>query len=194
MKKIMYGMVLFGMMILTLVISMTMSGRTVRKNEIDKALDTAVEQTVAELQEGKAYTLENKNEFLADLVEGLLVKISSDSDIEVQIAGVDEAKGLLSVKVIEHFKHPNGNPGKAEAERTVVMEQYSLDKKNSVTITYRVGETDYKIYTLTEGSHIPIPANPENFVCWVDEEGRSVEIESLTADVDRVFIAQTTDN
>lgn len=191
MKKTILGITLLGIMVLVMAAAMVVNGRNVRKNEMDRMLDTAVEQTVAELQEEKEYRLENKNEFLADFVESLLLKVNSDSEIEVSVAGADEINGLLSIKVTEHFKHPNGKPGKVETERTVVMEQYTLDKKGFVTITYRVGDVDYKVYTLVEGSSIPVPVNPEeNFVQWLDESGNVADLENMTADTDKVFVAQ----
>lgn len=190
MKHIIYGASLFMMTIIVLAATMLLSGRASRANEVDRALDTAIEQTVDELQEENTYTLENKEEFLADFVEGLLIKIESDSEIEVQVAGIDVEKGLLSVRVIEHFKHPNGNPGTVEAERTVVLENYSFEQKDTITITYKVGNMDYKVYTLTSGSNLPVPAEPEGFRCWKNEDGQVVEINNITANQDMVFYAE----
>lgn len=191
MKHIINGIGLFAMAVIVLATAMVLSGRTVRQNEVDRALDTAVEQTVAELQEEHTYTLDNREEFLADFVEGLLIKIESDSEIEVQVAGIDYEKGLLAIKVIEHFEHMNGKPGTVESERTVLLENYNIEEVENVTIIFRVNDTDYKVYTLAKNSRIPTPAVPDvNFIGWMDENGAIVDIEYLTADSDKVFFAK----
>lgn len=191
MKNLIFGLGMSCIVIITALCCMTISGRNVRQNEVDRALNTAIEQTVGELQEKKTYRIENQEEFIADFIEGLLIKIESDSEIEVKVAGVDQEKGVLSVKVTEHFKHPNGKPGTAEAERTVILESYSLDKKKTFTITYKVGDTDYKVYTLTEGSPLLVPAAPEgNFTGWTDENGQAADPGNQVADADKVFYAK----
>lgn len=191
MKYIIYGVSMFAMVVIVLATTMVLNGRNVRQNEVDRALDTAVEQTVAELLEERTYTLESKDEFIADFIEGLLIKVESDSEIEVQLTGMDFEKGLLSVKVIENFKHINGKPGTVETEKTVVLENYDTDEKENVTVTFRVDDTDYKVYTLVKGSSIPTPAVPaESFIGWMDEDGTVVDVGCLTADSDKTFLAK----
>lgn len=193
MKQIIFSLVSASIMVVIIAVTMVISGRATRQNEVNQALDTAIEQTVDELQaEGEgAYSIDNQQEFLADLSEGILLKIESDSAIEVKVAGCDIEKSLLSVKVVEYFEHINGKTGTTETERTVILESYSKNKKKSCTVTFKVHGIDYKIYRLTEGSRLPIPAAPgDKFICWLDENGQTADVGSLTADTDLVFVAE----
>ena len=69
---------------------------------------------------------EQRYEFIADFMEALLVQINSDCSIKVNVLDVDYQKGLLSVEVIEKYKHPIGTEGQVSVKRTVIMEQYTV--------------------------------------------------------------------
>lgn len=114
--------VLMGMLfILFLSCNMTISGRSVRQNELDQAVNRAVEQT-AERMKAEGYPVVSREELAAELSENILSSINSDSAIEIRILECDMEKGILSVQVMESFLHPNGEDGTVSAEGTVVWE------------------------------------------------------------------------
>ena len=76
--------------------------------------------------DSKTYSVSSNDEFIADFMEALLVQINSDSSIKVNVLDVDYQKGLLSVEVIEKYKHPIGTEGQVSVKRTVIMEQYTV--------------------------------------------------------------------
>lgn len=110
--------------VIFLVIVMTLGGKQMRKNELNRAVDGALEETVENQFDTKTYSVNNTNEFIADFMEALLVQINSDSTMEVRVLDADYEKGLLSVEVTEHFYHPVGTQGSVSVKRTVIMEQY----------------------------------------------------------------------
>lgn len=136
MKQLMYGLTVAVIAFLTIGIVMTVNGKTTRQSEIDNSLSISVQNAVETTMNEKSYSIENNEEFLADFSQNLLMQISSDSDIEVKVAGVDYEKGLLSLKVTEIFTHPNGNEGKCECETTVIFEAVPTTAE-LVTITYK---------------------------------------------------------
>lgn len=87
------------------------------KHEINSNLPAAVEQTVANLVERK-YTIDDRNEYLADFMEDLSAGLDTESDIKVEITNVDLEKRMMGIKVTETFYHPNGR-GISDVERTV---------------------------------------------------------------------------
>lgn len=93
--------------VLTLAIVMTVGGRENRSMEINSNLPAAVEQTVANLVERK-YTIDDRNEYLADFMEDLSAGLDTESDIKVEITNVDLEKRMMGIKVTETFYHPNG--------------------------------------------------------------------------------------
>lgn len=102
-------------------IVMTMLGRMNRSMELQSSLPSIVEETVANMTVDKKYEINNTNEFIADLVANLSIRLDTDSAIMVEITGKDMKKGLLAVRVTENFKHPNGKKGTVKCERTVIL-------------------------------------------------------------------------
>ena len=126
MKNAFLGTVITVCGILFLVIVMTLGGRQMRQNELNRAVDGALEKTVENRFDTGTYTVDNVDEFVADFMEALLVQINTDSTVEIKILDADHEKGLLSVEVTEHFAHPVGTTGKVSVKRTVIMEQYTV--------------------------------------------------------------------
>ncbi len=97
-----------------------------RQNELNRAVDSALQDTVENQFDTKTYSVGSNDEFIADFMEALLVQINSDCRIKVNVLDVDYQKGLLSVEVIEKYKHPIGTEGQVSVKRTVIMEQYTV--------------------------------------------------------------------
>lgn len=126
MKQTVYGAVLAIIFMLILACNMAVSGRSVRQNELNQALNQAVEQAAGELVAEDGMDTPSEEELAADLAEGILTRIESNGDIQVDIFACDAQRGLLSVRATAHFKHVNGKMGTVSAVRTVVLEQYAV--------------------------------------------------------------------
>lgn len=192
MKQAVYGVVVGMILILTVGIVLTVNAKKTRRGDMDNALSISVENAVETTMREKSYTIADNEEFIADFTENLLLQISNDADMEIQVAGVDYEKGLLSVKVIEHFTHPNGNEGKNECETTVVFEQVPNEAK-WVTITFLLEDGKlYKQYQIREGDAVIVPKNPvmegRTFLGWKNAAGAVVEIGG-NADADATYTA-----
>lgn len=112
--------------IISIVIVMTLCGTNMRQNELNRAVDSALQDTVENQFDSKTYSVSSNDEFIADFMEALLVQINSNCSIKVNVLDVDYQKGLLSVEVIEKYKHPIGTEGQVSVKRTVIMEQYTV--------------------------------------------------------------------
>lgn len=165
--------------VLTLMIAMTMYGRMNRSMEIKSNLSSVVEETV-ELMANEKYTISNYNEFLADFISNLSKVLDSDSDIIVEVLNADKEKGLLSIRVKEEFKHPNGKKGMVKCDRTVILNKLDEKEVETYLVTFYItdaagNEQLYKKYQILEGDSILIPTNPSNahaaFSGWVDGNG-----------------------
>ncbi len=82
MKHLIYGTGLLCLAVLVIAGTMIVSGQDVRKNELEKALNTAVEQTLEQLKKEGGYQIENQRELIADFHQALLLNISSDSEVK----------------------------------------------------------------------------------------------------------------
>lgn len=126
MKNVFLGFGITICAIVSIVIVITLCGTNMRQNELNRAVDSALQDTVENQFDSKTYSVSSNDEFVADFVEALLVQINSDCSIKVNVLDVDYQKGLLSVEVIENYKHPIGIEGQVSVKRTVIMEQYTV--------------------------------------------------------------------
>lgn len=135
MKQVVYGIVAGLMVVLTLGIVMAIVGKMTRQSDLDNGFATAVEHAVEATMNEKTYTIRDKEEFIADVTQGLLSQMSNDSSVEIRVAKVDPKKGIMAICVVEHFTHPNGKKGKNECETTVIFEHVPTEAA-FVTISY----------------------------------------------------------
>lgn len=126
MKNVFLGFGITICAIISIVIVMTLCGTNMRQNELNRAVDSALQDTVENQFDSKTYSTSSNDEFIADFIEALLVQINSECSIKVNVLDVDYQKGLLSVEIIEKYKHPIGTDGQVSVKRTVIMEQYSV--------------------------------------------------------------------
>ena len=192
MKNVIYGIMLTVIGILIVLIVITINGRMTRQKESTDALGQAVETTVENTMEQDNYTINDNKEFVADFLQNLLLQVENDSDVEVNIAGIDYKKGLLSVNVVEHFTHPSGKDAELSYSTTVVMEQSDADHYYTVNF-YNVDGEVYKSYQLCTGSKVTEPYIPDvpgkTFVGWKDADGNEVDIDSVKVSGDMELFA-----
>lgn len=121
------------------------------------------------------YSIDNTNEFLADLVSSLSARLDSDSGISVNILKTDQEKGILSVRVTESFTHPNGKPGTVTCDRNVVLNRMPDELPEQHSVIFFVGADDYKSYHINDGDCVTAPNDPvlegKTFFGWKDMEG-----------------------
>jgi hypothetical protein len=126
MKNVFLGFGITICAIISIIIVMTLCGTNMRQNELNRAVDSALQDTVENQFDSKTYSVSSNDEFIADFMEALLVQVNSDCSIKVNVLDVDYQKGLLSVEVIEKYKHPIGTEGQVSVKRIVIMEQYTV--------------------------------------------------------------------
>lgn len=173
----MFGVFFLGILVVACV--MTSSGRSNREMELADNLPAAVEETVSELMEEKNYDITSENEMIADMVEDLSRKLDSNSDITVNIENIDVAKGLMSIKVVASYQHPNGKEGSVSCERTVVFNKLQDDPAELCRVRFLVDARTYKTCNVWPGDTVSAPSEPtvsgKTFDCWVDVEGNPVD-------------------
>ena len=179
MKNIALGIINIILGTLTLMIVMSVYGRMNRSMELQSSLSSIVEETVENMTVNPKYTIHNTNEWLADFVQNLSVRLDTQSDLTVEIMQCNKEKGILSVKVTETYLHPNGKQGTVECERNVILNKLQEDAVESYTVSFYIGTELYKEYLVWEENKINAPVSPQNvtgiFQGWVDEYGNTVD-------------------
>ena len=180
MKQIAVLFSVFFLGVITIVSVMASGGRSNREMELADNLPAAVEETVSDLMEEKNYDITSENEMIADMVEDLSRKLDSNSDITVNIENIDVAKGLMSIKVVASYQHPNGREGSVSCERTVVFNKLQDDLAELCQVRFLVDDArTYKTCNVWPGDTVSAPSEPtvsgKTFDCWVDVEGNPVD-------------------
>ena len=192
MKHMIFGIALLAVTIMVIAGAMVVSGSDVRVNEADKALNTAVEQTLEQLKKYGSYEIGNEQELIADFQQSLLMHISSDASIKVKILTADTEKGVLDVEITETYKTVNDKVKQAVCRKTVILEEYS-EKRGYCTVEFIIAGTVYEKYSLYKGSRIVIPREPGKrgsvFRGWKKAGEGSWLKEGMTAEEDMVFEA-----
>lgn len=104
-----------GMAVIIMLVSLTLisvESKETRKEELNRGVAAAVNQTVSESKRDGQQSIKSNNDMVAQLVNTLCVSIGSDGDISVEVMGVDYIEGMLDVLVTESFNYPNGGNGK----------------------------------------------------------------------------------
>lgn len=122
-------------MLLTVSIQSSIENRTLRANEIQRALDNACSETMRMVQQDKRYAhleelsdteITQNNRLMAEMVRTCILRqITSDSKLSVNVIKADCKNGILDVKVIATFHYINGHQGKIERRATVILEKVS---------------------------------------------------------------------
>ena len=180
MKQIAVLFSVFFLGVITIVSVMASGGRSNREMELADNLPAAVEETVSDLMEEKNYDITSENEMIADMVEDLSRKLDSNSDITVNIENIDVATGLMSIKVVASYQHPNGKEGSVSCERTVVFNKLQDDLAELCQVRFLVDDArTYKTCNVWPGDTVSAPSEPtvsgKTFDCWVDVEGNPVD-------------------
>lgn len=129
MKQLIFGVTAGMLLVLFLGVVIAVQGRTLRQDETEQSLGSAIQNVMEQLAEKKNYAFSDREELIADFLEALLIQINSDSDIEVTILKCRREKGLLSVEVVETYHHPNGKEGKVSARRTMILDTAVVNEK-----------------------------------------------------------------
>lgn len=164
-----------------LVFVMTMFGRMNRSMEVKANFPSVVEEVLETAMSGKPYVISGVDEMMADFVENIVSSWDSYADMQLDIFGCDTERGILSAKVIMHYKQPTGTVEAIDCTRTAIFERRAEEEPLSqYQVTFYVDNECYKVYTVCENSVISAPAIPgkegQIFFGWLDEEWAVADI------------------
>lgn len=129
MKYVINGSIMAAITFMVVAAIMVMSGRGIRKNELEKALEQAAEQAVESFENAKTPD-SGREECIDTLKRNMVMSIESNSKIVISVMALDVEKGILSVRAEEEFQNPLGMAETVAAEKTIILEKYGLEEKN----------------------------------------------------------------
>lgn len=140
------------------------SGKTMRQNELDTTVTSAVEDALNMLADSELYTTADAEQLAADAIQNSLVQADSNSKYTVTVYTADKTRGFLDVEVTEHYKQPF-KAGKVTVRKTAVLEEYNNadDEKVNYTITFSEKEKVVKQLAINRDAKIPASQIPTGY-------------------------------
>ncbi len=201
MKHLIYGISMSLIVILVVVAVVTLEQNALRENELDNAIDYAMNQSMKQAYYGNGSVYNDdllKNSFENYLYECINKGNDDDSDpnqsISVNITECDYKKGILSAIVCENFTTATGRVKSIKVAKTMVLEQSENEEFFNVNY-YEIVDNEERLITSIRqrgGSDIRIPQalkadNGHRFVLKEDlgklKSGTSLTSETLAGEV-----------
>lgn len=194
MRNLMIGIMLTLLLIMGVTIILTIDDKSIRKNEVELSLENALTESINVIDKNK-YSIDNTEELISDITQGLLSQIESDSTITIRILDVDWEKGIVSVEAVEKFKRPTNKEGTVSAVRTVILENEKEDsaaielenKQYSISFILADGK-QYISYCIKNGEKLIEPAVPDpDFKYWECDGQKLENIHEIAVSSDMVI-------
>lgn len=176
-----------------------------REASLKDTLHGAMEASLNTALDARAYTIEDEDQLVADVVQGVVLDLNDpDAAIEVQVNEVDRVLGIISMKVTARYPSTSGATSVVSVERTVLLEHVDQQEgpgSHRIMFQNPSGET-VKSYTLKEHSQqLPYPgyAAPAGttFLGWEldgrlyeNTEAGKADLQGLALDKDYLFVAR----
>ena len=197
MKNIGIGIFAILLAFMTFVIIMSTNGKITREQELDNALNNAMEVAIKSLMDD-TYAPKSNEELIAVFEQVFYMQIESASNVTYNVISVDYQKGLLKIEAVETFKYFTGNQGSVAVTKTVVLDRYDASiGTTNYTIRYEVDAMLYRSYSILNGKKISVPPTPikdgKTFVGWKSENDGTVytqnQLTNMTCVGNITFIA-----
>lgn len=147
MRHAVMGFFIVMMLVLTGASIYTAETKTMHQNELDSILGAALEESMEILTVNPVYSIGKETdgkELAADFIQNMLIRTTSKSMFEIEILTADAQKGLLDVRVTEHFRQIWGK-GKVVSRKTVILDDVQKKEETFSRISF------WKIYQNEDG-------------------------------------------
>lgn len=185
MKKVVIAMILVICIVATIFTVLTINGRASREEELAQSLGAAVESSLKEAFLEKNYNIMNTDEFVGDFLQYMAIRLNSNSDITVNVVGIDYEKGMVTIEITGTYTHPNGKAGAVSVQKTVLLEQSEKKIDEFYNVTYYVDKEIYMKSVLKGGDVLmePDTAGILGFQYWGTQEGMEIPIRNESGEL-----------
>lgn len=117
--------IIMGMAVIAMIVSMILiskESKMDRQDELNRAVSAAVKQTVKASQVYNQKDITSDKEMIAEFIQIMSTNINSDSDVSVEVMGVDYKEGMLDVLVTEKFQYLNGKSDTVSVRKCAIYE------------------------------------------------------------------------
>lgn len=123
MKNAIIGCTILLLILLLTLTHLSITAKDIRQQELDKSLNNAVYTTMEQAKVSNKYKIDTDDELIAEFNKNFLSQMNSDSEIEIQVMGVNLKEGLLDINVVNRFEYPTGAKGQVSARKAIIYEE-----------------------------------------------------------------------
>lgn len=123
MKTFAQAAIIFMIVMVSVFVCFNVVTGSITDNEAENTLSQSVEQAMYNTLSEHSYTINNKDEFVAEFLTNLILQTNSKSELDVRILAVDEVEGLMDIEVRETLTYPDGKIREVKCRQTVIFEE-----------------------------------------------------------------------
>lgn len=132
MKNVILGMTGAAIVICLVVVCLSVYSISSRKNELENCVSQVLEQAVK-----RNFKKGDDEQTRKQIAQDLLLRLTSDSQITINVHTCDMEQGIISVIVTEEFRLPGGMSKTIQCSKTIIAEAY---EENTESINEGKGE------------------------------------------------------
>lgn len=122
MKQIIITIGITVVVTITAMIILSVEGKEIRRDELNRAVSTSVKKTVKDSQIEEQTAIKSNDEMIAYFIQLLSVNVTGKGDMEIEVMEADYQEGMLDVLVTEKYKYVNGKSGKILVRKCAIAE------------------------------------------------------------------------
>ena len=206
MKTTAFGVSALAIVVMVFVALLQIVNVDTRAVSLQDTLHGAIEASLDTALNTRAYTINDKDELVADVVQGVVLELDDPkAKLEVQVNEADRTLGIISMKVTGRYPSVSGAESVVSVERTVILEHVdNAPAPGTHTVLFKSPSGDtFKSYTLTEKSqNLPYPGYTagagktflgweRNGVFYANTAAGRAALQNLVLDKDYLFTART---
>lgn len=127
MKNVVLGIIGCFIVIYTAMLSLSIYSVSVRKNQMEKCLSSALMGTMNKYYQPNMYVVDkaavDDMQVENELINNIEDRLTSDSDIETMVYVCDMEKGIISAEIEEEFQLPMGRTKTISCKKTIIADQ-----------------------------------------------------------------------
>lgn len=205
MKTTAFGVSALAIVVMSFIGLLQIVNVDTRAMSLQDTLHGAMEASLDTALNSRAYTIEDEEALVADVVQGVILELDDPrAELEVQVNEVDRTLGIISMKVTGRYPSISGDQNVVSVERTVLLEHVDNGPGPGFheALFRSPAGSAFKGYTLKENSQkLPYPsfaAGPgKTFLGW-EHEGSfypnttagKTALQNLPLNRDYTFIAR----
>lgn len=136
MKNVIIGIIGGFVLIYVTVISLSIYSKSVRENELNCTVSAVMKQTLKRYGGQKSALHqpegETDEEVARQLTQEITRRLSSESEVQVDVKACDMGKGIISATVKERFSYPNGKCGTVQLDKTIIMDRKMIEESGTM--------------------------------------------------------------